>query len=112
MMSRSRRIRSRARARESAGSAGLADLLGAYIRSPEASWPMALRATYWPPPIGAPQAPIGCGRSRPPALDQRRQVLPDAVYRLARRGHAVAPDPDQGPARAVDRQAGQTAPQP
>ena len=41
-------------------------MLAAYIRSPEASWPRALRATYSPPPRVAPHRPqsaaAGVGR--------------------------------------------------
>src|SRR5208282_1254208 len=47
---------------------------------------------------GSPQAPV-VGRGGGLAVqDQRLQVLPDAVDRLARRGRTMPPDPDAGPA--------------
>jgi hypothetical protein len=56
-MSSSIAIRAPCPARATARSAGLADMLAAKMRSPAASWPSALRATYSPPPRVAPHRP-------------------------------------------------------
>ena len=56
-MSSSIAIWAPAYASTNARSAGVADMLAAYTRSPAASWPSALRATYAPPPRVEPHRP-------------------------------------------------------
>jgi ubiquinone/menaquinone biosynthesis C-methylase UbiE len=45
--------------------------------------------------------------ARPTIQYQRRQILPNAVDGLARRGQPTPPDPDPGPPGPVDHQAGE-----
>ena len=112
LMSSSIAIRAPWSASAAARSAGTADMLAAYTRSPAASWPIALRATYAPPPRVAPHiVQSSRRRGRPSVQHQRLQVLPDAVDSFARRGQPTAPDPDPGLPGPVEHQAGEARPQ-